>query len=299
MEPTLAVLGRALRKLAAATPILTGIIWGSTAPVSKLVLFYISPWELAFYRSLVASLALLLIIRVRQPHESFRIGLREVILLSLAGIVIPWIIYNIGLLHVNANQVGLMLGSYPLMTALIAYLFVGEKLTPTKYLGIVVGFVGLAVFFSDKVSFNPDLMWIFGAFLVMVAILLWAVYAAALKKIGLSGESLELTERMFLVSVPMSFVAVLAAQGGIGLPSTPASAAGVIWLGLFPSALAYYLFNVGSESVSATVMATSGLLIPLTSAFIAYLMLGETFTLIEIVGAILIIGGLALAFSKG
>jgi drug/metabolite transporter (DMT)-like permease len=93
-------------------------------------------------------------------------------------------------------------------------------------------------------------------------------------------------------------VPVLLIQRGINLPREPSSLIGVIWLGVFPSAVSYYLFNIGSEDVSATIMATSGLLIPIVSSILAYFMLFESFKLIEVMGAVLVIVGLSIAYLK-
>jgi len=110
---------------------------------------------------------------------------------------------------------------------------------------------------------------------------------------------LKLTEQIFLYSIPVTFLALIGIQGEIRIIQlSPVSLGGLIWLGVFPSTIAYYIFNLGSESLSATIMASSGLLIPFVAAIAAYLMLGEVFTLIELVGGAMIISGLFLALFK-
>ncbi|MCL7391153.1 MAG: DMT family transporter [Thaumarchaeota archaeon] len=288
-----------VKKFSYLTPVLTGILWGSTAPVSKLILYDISPWDLVVYRVLIGSFTLMLLVRMVGVSESPRVSLRDLLILSLSGIAVPWLAYNLGLLYVNANHAGLMLGSYPLMTFLIAYFLVGEKLVKLQYAGISVGFIGLIVFFLDKITLEYSFQWLIGALLIMFSIFCWSVYAAYLKKIELTGGSLTLTLKTFIVSIPILTVPVLLIQQGINLPREPSSLIGVIWLGVFPSAVSYYLFNIGSEDVSATIMATSGLLIPIVSSILAYFMLFESFKLIEVMGAVLVIVGLSIAYLKG
>lgn len=288
-----------MKKFSYLTPVLTGILWGSTAPVSKLILYDISPWDLVVYRVLIGSFTLMLLVRMVGVSESPRVSLRDLLILSLSGIAVPWLAYNLGLLYVNANHAGLMLGSYPLMTFLIAYFLVGEKLVKLQYAGISVGFIGLIVFFLDKITLEYSFQWLIGALLIMFSIFCWSVYAAYLKKIELTGGSLTLTLKTFIVSIPILTVPVLLIQHGINLPREPSSLIGVIWLGVFPSAVSYYLFNIGSEDVSATIMATSGLLIPIVSSILAYFMLFESFKLIEVMGAVLVIVGLSIAYLKG
>lgn len=287
-----------MKKFSYLTPVLTGILWGSTAPVSKLILYDISPWDLVVYRVLIGSFTLMLLVRMVGVSESPRVSLRDLLILSLSGIAVPWLAYNLGLLYVNANHAGLMLGSYPLMTFLIAYFLVGEKLVKLQYAGISVGFIGLIVFFLDKITLEYSFQWLIGALLIMFSIFCWSVYAAYLKKIELTGGSLTLTLKTFIVSIPILTVPVLLIQQGINLPREPSSLIGVIWLGVFPSAVSYYLFNIGSENVSATIMATSGLLIPIVSSILAYFMLFESFKLIEVMGAVLVIVGLSIAYLK-
>ncbi len=287
-----------MKKLSYLTPVLTGIIWGSTAPLSKLVLHKITPWDLVVYRIIIGSLTLTLLVKMVKGSEHSRSSFRDLLILSLSGIAIPWLFYNLGLVYVNANHAGLMLGCYPLMTFLIAYFLVGEKLKKLQYVGISVGFVGLLIFFIDKVRIEYSLEWLIGASLIMFSIFCWSVYAAYLKKIGLSGGSLTLTLKMFILSMPIILFSVLFIQHGINLPREPVSISSLIWLGIFASAISYYLFNIGSESISATIMATSGLLIPIVSSILAFIMLSETFNLTEIIGAVLVIAGLVITYLK-
>ncbi|MEM1584409.1 MAG: DMT family transporter [Nitrososphaerota archaeon] len=287
-----------MKKLSRFTPILTGILWGSTAPVSKIVLQDITPWDIVVYRILIGCLTLILLVRVARVPESPKTNLRDLIILSLSGIAVPWLTYNLGLLYVNANHAGLMLGCYPLMTFLVAYFLVGEKLKKIQYTGILIGFLGLIIFFLDKIGLEYDLEWFIGALLIMFAIFCWSVYAAYLKKMELSGRSLTITLRTFMISLPLILISVLFIQRNITIPGEPSSIIGLVWLGVFPSAVSYYLFNIGSEDVSATLMATSGLLIPVVSSILAYIMLSESLEIIETIGAVLVIAGLMVAYLK-
>ncbi|MEM3409437.1 MAG: EamA family transporter, partial [Nitrososphaerota archaeon] len=97
---------------------------------------------------------------------------------------------------------------------------------------------------------------------------------------------------------PLILISVLFIQRNITIPGEPSSIIGLVWLGVFSSAVSYYLFNIGSEDVSATIMATSGLLIPVVSSILAYIMLSESFEIIETIGAVLVIAGLMVAYLK-
>lgn len=287
-----------MKRLSYFTPVLTGILWGSTAPVSKLILQDITPWDIVVYRILIGYLTLIFLVKITGTPESPKTDLKELLILSLSGIAAPWLTYNLGLLYVSANHAGLMLGCYPLMTFLVAYILVGEKLNKIQYTGIFVGFVGLIIFFLDKIGLEYNLEWFIGALLIMFAIFCWSVYAAYLKRIELGGRSLTITLKTFMFSLPFILASALFIQHNINLPREPSSIIGLVWLGVFPSALSYYLFNIGSEDVSATIMATSGLLIPIVSYILAYIMLSESLKIIEIVGAVIVIIGLLITYLK-
>lgn len=62
----------------------------------------------------------------------------------------------------------------------------------------------------------------------------------------------------------------------------------VVYLGLVPTALAYWLFQMGLRSVSATVASIVGLLDPLVAALLAWGLLGETLAPAGLIGAILL-----------
>ncbi|HVU15181.1 MAG TPA: EamA family transporter [Phototrophicaceae bacterium] len=68
----------------------------------------------------------------------------------------------------------------------------------------------------------------------------------------------------------------------------------VLYLGLIPTALAYWMFQAGLRSVSATAASIISMLEPMVAALLAWLIFGETLALAGIVGALLLVASIIL-----
>jgi len=183
--------------------------------------------------------------------------------------------------------------SAPLLIAVLAAGFLGERLTPLVRLSLGTAVAGTALLVVgprglDQAADRFGL----GALLALGAGVSYAVYAVAAK--GLLARVTPLA----VAAITFSLAAVFLAPALLAEPAPArALAAGwplLVYLGLGPTAVAYALFTAGLTRVPATAAGIVSLLEPLTATTLGLLVFGERLGAVGITGAVLLLGALVL-----
>jgi drug/metabolite transporter (DMT)-like permease len=188
----------------------------------------------------------------------------------------------------------------PLQTALVAHFVLpDERLTARRFLGVLVGFGGIAVLFSGDFQALGGGQVARAAAMMLIAPLCAALANVAVKRWGGGIHPFS------IAAVPMAITAVL--MGALsrlveaGRPvtfNTPAVLA-LLYLGLIGSALPFTLYFWLLRRQSATGMSMINYATPVLAVAIGTVFLGEPITLRIVLGAALVLVGVAVAMRKG
>jgi DME family drug/metabolite transporter len=183
--------------------------------------------------------------------------------------------------------------SAPLLIAVLATLFLGERLAPLVRLSLGMAVVGTALLVIgprglDQITGHFGL----GALLALGAGVSYAVYAVAAK--GLLARVTPIA----VSAITFALAAAFLAPALLGEPAPGhALAAGwplLVYLGLGPTAVAYALFTTGLTRVPATAAGIVSLLEPLTATTLGLLVFGERLGAVGFAGAALLLAALIL-----
>jgi drug/metabolite transporter (DMT)-like permease len=280
---------------AALSLVITLLLWASAFAGIRAGLQSYSPGALILLRFLVASLALALyalLTRMRLPAWRDLPGLLVLGLIGITG-------YHAGLtfgeLTVNAGTASFLVASVPCFTALLALLVLRERLTLWGWLGITISVVGVTIISlggKEGLHFTP------GALLVLLASLCESVYFIVQKRYMQRYSSSEMTA--YTMWAGTLFMLPFAPALLHDWPqATPAATLAVVYLGLFPAAIAYGTWAFTLARLSAS-LATSFLNIsPLLALAISWLWLHEAPTLLELLGGLIVIVGVLLVNTRG
>ncbi|MBX5449025.1 DMT family transporter [Thermogemmatispora sp.] len=280
---------------AALSLIITLLLWASAFTGIRAGLQSYSPGALILLRFLVASLALMLyalLTRMRLPAWRDLPGLLVLGLIGITG-------YHAGLtfgeLTVNAGTASFLVASVPCFTALLALLVLRERLTLWGWLGIAISIVGVTIISlggKEGLHFTP------GALLVLLASLCESVYFIVQKRYMQRYSSSEMTA--YTMWAGTLFMLPFAPALWHELPqAAPAATLAVVYLGLFPAAIAYATWAFTLARLPAS-LATSFLNIsPLLALVISWLWLHEMPTLLELLGGLVVIVGVLLVNTRG
>ncbi len=183
--------------------------------------------------------------------------------------------------------------SAPLLIAILAALFLGERLTPLVRLSLGTAVAGTVLLVVGPRGLGEVAgQFGLGALLALGAGVSYAVYAVAAK--GLLARVTPLAVSAITFALAAAFLAP-----ALLLEPTPASAMAAGWplllyLGLGPTAVAYALFTAGLNRVPATAAGIVSLLEPLTATTLGLLVFGERLGAIGTAGALLLLAALTL-----
>lgn len=200
----------------------------------------------------------------------------------------------------GAMNIALIYAASPVLIALGAWFWLGERLWPRQMLGVALALAGVMhVIVQGQWLALARVAWVPGDGWIVLAMLSWAGYALLLKK-----WASPLSAQARLASTCAGGVAVLLpfALWELGLPDTPAwgwQATGlVVVAALVPGIGAYVAYGHVQKVLGASRVAASLYLGPLYAALAAWSVLGEPMGLHHAVGAALILPGIFLASSR-
>jgi drug/metabolite transporter (DMT)-like permease len=253
------------------------------------------PGELALLRFGTASVVLALYalaIRMRPPALA---DLPRICFASVLGISIYHVALNYGEVTVHAGAASLLIAAGPVFTALLSVLFLRERLTLTGWGGILLAFAGVALI---ALSGGGGLRFTPGALLILLAAAVAAAHSILSKQILRRYAALEFTSYVIWTgTLPLLlFLPGLLRQLPVAAPQATLA---VVYLGIFPAAIAYVLWNHALARMPASLLSSFLYLSPVLAIFIAWLWLGEVPTPLTLLGGAIAIVGVILVQTRG
>ena len=271
------------------------VIWGTTFVSTKVLLQNgLGPIEIMFYRFLLAYLGILLISHKRWWADNWK-DEGMLMLSGLTGGTFYFIAENTALGITQASNVALLVCTTPIFTALLANWFFKEPLRKNMLLGSLIALVGVGmVVFSGSVllQINP-----LGDFLSIVAALMWAIYCLILKPLGKRYSTAFITRKVFLYSVLSLLVYFLfdPLQIKPELLFNPIVALNLLFLGIMASMLCFIAWNAAVKVLGPSKTANYIYVQPFSTLVLSSIILSEVITVLSMIGALCIIGGIYLA----
>jgi drug/metabolite transporter (DMT)-like permease len=253
------------------------------------------PGQLALLRFGTASIVLALYALATKMRLPERRDLPVIALSGFLGISVYHVALNFGEVTVQAGAASLLISAGPVFTALLSAVFLRERLTRTGWGGILVAFTGVALI---ALSGGRGLRFTPGALLILLSAAVAAIYSILSKRSFKRHTALEFTcYSIWAGTLPMLvFLPGLARQ----LPAAaPSATLAVVYLGLFPGAIAYVLWNLALSRMPASLLSSFLYLSPVFASFIAWVWLGELPTLLTLLGGAIAIFGVILVQTKG
>ncbi len=175
-------------KLGLLLAVVTALFWASLPVTLKITLEQVDPMTLTWARFSFAAICVAVWLIPRGRLNEFRaLDRSDWILLSVASIMLigNYVFYLLGLKYTTPANAQLLIQAAPLLMALGGIYAFKEKYNLWQWLGFAAIVTGLSLFFSDQTQLppQPGMRYVFGAGLVMIAALVWAIYAMAQKQL--------------------------------------------------------------------------------------------------------------------
>ena len=282
------------------TALLVVTIWGISAPVRKAALaqFDVLPFTaLRFLGMLVLGWGVLCWHWHRKGAHS-RVALADLPSLALSGVcgyTVYLLVGLVGLHYTTAFSNSLLLATAPLFTALALWGLRRESLGYPQWLGIGLALVGAVVFVWDKAQAGLQRAGL-GDLLSLAAALGFAIYTVTNKQLLARHSAIAVMTYTLTIGAVPALV--------ISLPMLPTQEwsritllgwSALIWTIAVGVYLAWMLWNWVLARMEAARAALFLYLVPVVSGICSWQLLGEHFGLLKVIGALVILTGLALA----
>lgn len=280
--------------------VLAQLFWAMNFVVGDRVIAEFTPLELTFFRWLGA-FPILLVITLwieRDRLDKWKLAAKEWwihIVQAVLGMVGYTLLLYAALATTSPVNASVISAINPAVIALAAVVVLGERIRRGGVLGIAISFVGVVIVVllggSGGIS---DVSVAVGDLLILGAILAWTAYVIISRRI----QTPPITATT--VQVGMSAVMLAPVMAIVGVQATPSTEG---WWGLaiiivFPSALAYLLWNVAVTQLGPSRTGVFLNLLPVFTAIIA-VTLGDAITVWQVVGGLIVLAGVYLTTRPG
>lgn len=276
--------------------ILLASLWGPSFLFIKIAVAEVPPVMLAALRIGFAALILNLVLVIRKKRLPFNGDFwKKTFIAGLFAQAIPFVLINWGEQFVDSSLASILNGLVPLFTIIFAHFITeNEKLTGYKFVGVLVGFLGLVVLLMPNFKTGTDGS-LYGILAITMASVSYGIGLSYIRKYFTNTPSFKAPAAQLLsVSiylVPLAFIT----HPEFSLLSVSSSALGSIFvLGFFGTAIAFIVYFKLIEKSSAGYAALVTYLMPIYGVILGVLFLDEKVSLWMLFGAGLILLGIRL-----
>ena len=275
------------------------LAWGFTWPINKLLLATVPPlWAVALRTAIGAVALFALALATRRLAPPPRADLPVLLSITLLHMIGFGVLSSVGLELVPAGRSAVLAYTTPLWVAPGASLFLGERLTPRRLVGVIIGLTGLVVLFNPLAFDWTRRAPVLGNAAILAAALLWAASILHIRGHRWRSTPFDLlpweTLLATVILVPLAWL-------GAGPPafswSVPVGAM-LLYAGLPGTALAYWAIAMAGRGLPAVTTSLGLLATPVISIVVATLWLGERPSASLLLAVALILGGVALGASR-
>ncbi|MDO4675812.1 MAG: DMT family transporter [Anaerobiospirillum succiniciproducens] len=274
------------------------LIWGATPASGKFTVEAFSPLLITGTRFAIMAAILFLYLIITGNKKDLKPS-REVLYIAAAmgfmGILVHNGLLFYGLNYTTATNTALIESIGPTATTILAFFFLGERLSKGGWVGIAISCVG-AVTIVSKGSINNllNLEFNYGDIMILVCEIAWSAYAVISWNIHGRIGTIGMTAWSGMFGALMCY-SVGAVTGTLEVYTvTQEAILGFGYLVFFSGLFAFVSWNYAMSIVGASKAGVFVYLVPLTGGFVGVLFLGEEILPAQIIGAFLILFGVVI-----
>lgn len=273
------------------------LLFGLSFVATKYALKSIPPFTLIFLRFFIALFFLGAIYLRRRQGKLDPDDRRRMFLTSLIVPGLYFLAETYGLKFSSATSVAFLISTIPIFAAIFAFLLINERIPLWRGVGIALSVIGVGIILTAVPGETTGWQMVrAGNLLALGAAICAALYMVLGRELLAKYSPLTITTSQALFAVliflPLSGMELFTHRWANFNALTFLT---VVYLALFCSVLAFFLWNYGISRLEASKAAVFTNLVPVFTVFGSYFWLGEKIYLGQIFGGALVIGGVTLA----
>jgi drug/metabolite transporter (DMT)-like permease len=274
------------------------LIWGYAWVLMKASLDYMGPFTFSAFRFSIGALTLLLVVWLLKTGLPPKKYITHIIIIGLLQTSAVFLLVMYGLRFVDAGKSSVILYSMPLFSSLLALKFLGEKINMAKFIGLLMGILGLVTILGWDIFAGQPWEAIFGQLLIIIAAISWAISNVYYRLKVPHLPKLQVSAFQMTFGAAGIIIAALIMEWNEPVVLNAESIYYIVFTGVLASALcftAWFFIISFIDMVTATI---STLLVPMFGLIFSSLILNEELSVGVITGSVMIISGIIIAQIK-
>ena len=269
-----------------------GAVWGSAFIFIKIAAPEFGAVGLVQTRLLIASLVFLPVLFTKKYFNLLKSAWKHSLVLAVTNNAIPFTLFSFGSFGADSNILAILNATTAFNTMIIAFLWLGEKVTTKQIFGLILGFIGVIILVNPESSSTS----IFSAILCLIGAACYSFSTVFIQKYSNN------TDKFVLIGWSIVFSCIIMIPITLlNLPSEMPSSRAIlsaIWLGSISTGLAFFGYVYLIEQIGAVKTSTVAYFLPIFGIIWGAVFLNEIITLGIISGCITILIGVFFATSN-
>lgn len=275
--------------------VLCTIFWAGAFIAAKLSSPFIPPFTLTFLRFSIATIILYVIIKYKKQNL-YKLKKKDIPVFLFTGLIGMFgyhVLFFVAVKYTTAINSSIIGASNPIITTILSIIFLKDKITYKRVLGIILSFIGVFLTLTNAnlhsmrtFSFN------YGDMIMLLAVLMWASYGVFSKRVMPRYSPIILTFYSFLFCTILITPFVVYEMPWKLIDSIPYySYISVLYMSIFPSVIGYLVQQMSIKQLGPSKTSIFINLVPMFSIILSVIILKEILNPIKLLTALLIISG--------
>ena len=280
--------------------ILICLLWGSTWLFIKMGLDSLSPMFSAGIRFILASG----FIYTFMKFNKIKLVLNKTayilyVLIALFSFGVPFYLVYWAESHISSGLASVLFAVFPFFVFIISPLMIrGEKFDLFKLAGIILGFGGILIIFSENINF--DLADDFQAMVaVVISALVQGFVAVTIKKYGKELHPLSMNFIPTLLGGVLLIMVAFLVEDYTALIFDSNAIISLLYLGLFGTVFTFTTYYWLLQRINVVILSLSAFITPIVALLLGWLILDEQFSTSDLLGASFVLSGIVMANIAG
>jgi len=280
--------------------VIISLIWGSTWLTIRLGLDSLTPLIASGLRFITASVLIYVFMKyMKVSLQLDSVSIKIYFFLGIFSYYIPFGLVYWGEQYVPSGLASVIFAIFPFVVMFFSKLALkSEIIDRNKFIGVISGFIGIYLIFSDDLSFDfSNYLW--GMLAVLGSATLQAFSAVAIKKYG---KHLNPISMNFL---PVTIGGILLLASGVlfedlsKIKIDGKAVASILYLALFGTLITFTIYYWLLKKINIVILSLSSFITPIIAVFLGWLLLNESLQKNDIYGSLFVLLGLVFANLSG
>lgn len=280
--------------------LLVCLIWGSTWLVIRIGLESLTPVFSAGLRFSLAAVILYGFIKLKgYKLQLDKISVIIYILMGMFSFVVSYGLVYWGETHISSSMASILFAAYPFFVAIFSKLFIpSENLNAGKVFGIILGFTGIVIIFSNDLDFGFSYN-MMGMAAVIISAFVQGVIAVIIKKYGKHLHPLTMNFIPLIIAGIVMTIYGMATEDMTHLKFDWRALFSITYLAVFGTIMAFTTYYWLMRRISVVLLSLNSFITPIIAVILGYIFLGEILSINDLLGTLLVLMGILFANFKG